>query len=148
MKGDYAMERHVTLVGVLNIAYRSVVILGAGVLFVLAFGFGRLFESLIRTGSINPDEVPIEILDIVPIVLLIIASGMVLLSVVGIIGAAGVLKHKEWARILLLVISFFSLLRIPLGTLLGVYSIWVLLNKETIRLFTPASGTSLGKTES
>jgi hypothetical protein len=35
----------------------------------------------------------------------------------------------------MLVISFFNLLRVPLGTILGGYSIWVLLNDETIRLF-------------
>ena len=37
----------------------------------------------------------------------------------------------------MLVMSFFNLIRIPLGTILGVYSIWVLLNDETIRLFNP-----------
>jgi hypothetical protein len=42
----------------------------------------------------------------------------------------------------MLVISFFNLLRIPVGTLLGGYSIWVLLNDETIRLF-DASRTSV-----
>jgi hypothetical protein len=48
------------------------------------------------------------------------------------------MKKKEWGRITMLVISFFNLIHIPLGTVLGVYSIWVLLNDETIRLFNPA----------
>jgi hypothetical protein len=140
------MDKHVTLVGVLNIVYRSVVILGAAVLALLAMAFGRLFDALMRTGSIVPDEVPAGLLDIIPIVLLIVAAVMVLVSVVGILGAVGVLKHKEWARILLLVISFFSLLRIPLGTILGIYSIWVLLNDETIRLFAPVPAAPASNT--
>ncbi len=64
---------------------------------------------------------------------------MVVVSVVAIIGAVGVMRKREWARVLLLVISFLGLVRVPLGTILGVYSIWVLLNDETIRLFNPGA---------
>jgi hypothetical protein len=35
------------------------------------------------------------------------------------------------------VISFFNLLRFPLGTMLGVYSIWILFSSETVKLFNP-----------
>jgi len=79
-------------------------------------------------------------MEFVPLILFVIAGVIILFSLLGIIGAIGVLKRKEWGRILLLVISFFHLIRVPLGTILGVYSIWVLLNKETIRLFNPVSG--------
>ena len=139
------MDKHVTLVGILNIVYRSVVILGAGLLFALAVGFGPLFDALVRTGSIRPDEVPVELLDIIPVILSVIAGLMVIVSVVGIIGAVGVLKKREWGRIVLLVVSFFSLARIPLGTVLGIYSIWVLLNQKTIRLFDTSATTAATK---
>jgi hypothetical protein len=131
------MEKHISLVGILNIVYRALILLGAGVLFVLAALFGYLIDALVRWGSIGPDEVPIEILNIAPIILCIIATIMVVVSVVAIIGAVGVMRKREWARVLLLVISFLGLVRVPLGTILGVYSIWVLLNDETIRLFNP-----------
>lgn len=131
------MEKHITLVGVLNIVYRSVVILGAFVLLILAAGFNRFFDILIRHGDIRPDEVPIELLNIVPAILLVVAVVMICVSILGIIAGAGVLKKKEWARILLLVISFFNLIRIPLGTILGVYSLWVLMNDQTIKIFAP-----------
>jgi hypothetical protein len=49
-------------------------------------------------------------------------------------------------RILVLVVSFFNLLHVPLGTLLGVYSLWVLLNDETIRQFNPVMNMPLQKT--
>jgi hypothetical protein len=138
------MEKHVRLAGILNIVYRGLSILGAGVLFLLAMVFGRLFESLIWSGQINSRDVPIEVLNIVPIILVCVAIVICLISIAGIIAAVGVLKHKEWARILLLVISFFHLLHIPLGTVLGGYSIWVLMNDETIRLCNPvAVGTAV-----
>jgi hypothetical protein len=133
------MEKHVHLVGILNIVYRSIVIVGACVLFAIAMMAGHIFDILIRNGAIRSHEVPMELLDIVPIILSVVATVMIIVSVVGIVAAVGVLKHKEWARILLLVISFLNLLRIPLGTVLGVYSIWVLLSDETIRMFSPAS---------
>jgi len=140
------MEKHVTLVGVLNIVYRAVALIGAFVLVAVAAWFGGPIEALIRSGSVRPDEVPREVLDIIPILLSLIAAFIILVSAVGIIGGMGVLKKKRWARIVLLVVSFFNLLRIPLGTALGVYSLWVLMNDETIRLFDEASGIRAAKT--
>ena len=119
------MEKHIQLVGILNIAYRSFLILVSLFLFVVAAGFRRFFDMILRLGSI----------DIVPVVLLVIALLMFVVSVAGIVAAVGVLGRRRWGRVLMLVISFFNLLRVPLGTLLGGYSIWVLLNDETIRLF-------------
>lgn len=133
------MQRHVTLVGVLNIVYRAVVALGAGVLVALGFWFDPLMCALMRSHTVSPHDVPFEVLEFVPLILFTIAAVIIFFSLVGIIGAIGVLKRKEWGRILLLVISFFHLIRVPLGTILGVYSIWVLLNNETIKLFNPVS---------
>ena len=59
----------------------------------------------------------------------------IVLSVPGIIGGIGLFKRKEWARILVLIISAIDLLNIPFGTALGIYSIWVLVQQDTIRLF-------------
>jgi hypothetical protein len=129
------VEKHIQLVGILNIAYRALLILVSLILIVIAAGFRQLVELLIRMGPIDLREVPYEILDIVPVVLLIVATLTFVVSVVGIVAGAGVLTRKRWGRVLMLVISFFNLLRIPVGTILGGYSIWVLMHDETIRLF-------------
>lgn len=52
-----------------------------------------------------------------------------------IIAGIGLLKKQEWGRVLALVVSFLSLLNIPLGTALGIYSIIILVKEETIQLF-------------
>ena len=140
------MEKHVTLVGILNIVYRSLAIIGAFILFALAFGFGYLMEFISRFDHNGMHEIPSEVLNIVPIILTFVGVLIMIFSIAGIIGAVGVLKKKEWGRITLLIVSFFSLLSIPLGTILGVYSIWVLLNDETIRLFHPVPNTPVKKT--
>jgi hypothetical protein len=138
------MEKHVHLAGILNIVYRGLMIVGALVLFLLSAIARRIFEWLIRTGAIMPHEVPIELLDLIPVLLTLIGLLIFVVSTVAIVGAVGVLKHKEWGRMILLVVSFINLLRIPLGTALGIYSIWVLMNDETIRLFRPAGVINTG----
>ena len=136
-KRNTLMEKHITLVGILNIVYRAMAILEACVLIALGFWFGPLMWSLLRSHTIRVHDLPWEFLDLVPILLFGIAVLIIIFSLLGIIGAIGVLKRREWGRILLLVVSFFTLARVPLGTILGAYSIWVLLSDETVKLFAP-----------
>jgi hypothetical protein len=57
------------------------------------------------------------------------------LSIPGVIGGIGLLKRKPWARILVLILAVFDLLNVPIGTAVGVYTIWVLIQEETEQLF-------------
>ena len=140
------MEKHISLVGILNIVYESLSILGAFVLFVIAISFRYFFQFISRYSHHGMDEIPPEIIDIVPFILTVIGIFLLIFSIIGLIAAIGVLKKKEWGRITMLVMSFFNLIRIPLGTILGVYTIWALLNDETIRLFNPIAQTPVDKT--
>jgi hypothetical protein len=49
-------------------------------------------------------------------------------SAIGLIGGIGLLTRAPWARTLTLVAGFIELLNVPIGTALGVYTIWVLLS--------------------
>jgi hypothetical protein len=49
----------------------------------------------------------------------------------------GLLQYRPWARIVGIVLSAISLINIPIGTIIGAYGLWVLLNKDTERLFNP-----------
>jgi len=129
------MEKHIQVVGILNITYRALLVFASFLLFAIAAFFGRFMSMLMRMGQLDARDVPYELLDIIPVVLVIIAVAMFVVSVVGIVAGIGVLKRRPWGRVLMLVISFLNLLRVPVGTALGAYSIWVLLNDETIRLF-------------
>jgi len=55
------------------------------------------------------------------------------MAITAIIGT--LIERQNWARILVLVLGFLNLLNIPFGTALGIYTFWVLLNDETIKLF-------------
>jgi hypothetical protein len=65
----------------------------------------------------------------------IFSAGVVLamFGVLHLVLAYGLFERESWARILGLVLGFLALLRFPLGTGLGIYTLWVLLPEESGR---------------
>ena len=116
------MDKHVTVVGSLHIGYSALGILAGLVLFVLLVGIGFLADDQ-------------EALNILTLIASVVGVFLVVTAIPGIIGGIGLLKRQAWARILLLILSVFDLFAIPIGTALGVYTIWVLLQDETEQLF-------------
>ncbi|WKN29733.1 hypothetical protein PZB74_12220 [Porifericola rhodea] len=57
------------------------------------------------------------------------------MGAVSILGGWGLLKHQEWARILIIILSILSLPGVPVGTALGVYGLWVLFSEEVSVMF-------------
>lgn len=66
----------------------------------------------------------------------------VLLALPGFLAGYGLLQRREWGRILAIVVAFLNLLNFPLGTLLGAYALWVLLQTSANEFFTPPSRAS------
>jgi len=122
------MEKHVTLVGALHIGYGAFHVLCALLAFPFIAGGGVL------GGLIAEEEF---VFFITFFIATMVAVWVALISVPGIIGGIWLLKHKQWARYLILVVSVLALLNVPLGLGIGVYSIWVLLQPETEKLFGP-----------
>ena len=125
------MERHITVVAILHLVYCAMGLIGGIIVFAVFSGIGAIITNV-------PEAPAGEAFNAAAILMLIgtlIAGALIIFAIPGIIGAIGLLKRKEWGRILVLVVSFFDLLHIPLGTMLGGYSIWVLFHNETIPLF-------------
>jgi hypothetical protein len=119
------MEKHVTVLGILYIVFSALGLLLAVILFTAIVGGGLISgdsQAMTITGIVGP----------------VIALFFVLLSAPGLIGGIYLLKHRPWARILVLVLGFINLIEIPIGTALGIYTIWVLFKPETVDLFTPS----------
>jgi hypothetical protein len=129
------MEKHIQLAGILNIVYRSVLIFVALLLLLVAACFREFFDMVVNLTSADVRDIPPGLIDIIPAILVVVAVLMSAMSVVSIVAAAGMLGKRKWGRVLMLVVSFFNLLRVPVGTILGGYTIWVLLNDETIKIF-------------
>ena len=60
---------------------------------------------------------------------------MLVVSLPSILAGWGLLKRKSWARILTIILAVLSLPGFPVGTLVGAYALWVMLNKDTAPLF-------------
>jgi hypothetical protein len=56
-------------------------------------------------------------------------------AVAGLIAGWGLLERAPWARTLALVVGVLSLVHIPFGTALGIYTLWVLGPSESAREF-------------
>ena len=52
-------------------------------------------------------------------------------GVLGILAGWGLLERQSWARTLAIVLGFFALFHFPFGTVLGIYTLWVLLPAES-----------------
>ncbi len=117
-----AMEKHLTVIAIIHIAF------GLLLLFV---GIG-LFVVISGGGLISGEPQAIFATSVVGSALGLFFT---LLAIPGIIGGIGLLRMLSWSRILMLIIAFLELIVIPIGTVIGVYTIWALLNDEAIALF-------------
>lgn len=116
------MKKHVNIAGILQIVFGSFLVLG-GLAVAIVFGFVDQFVD---------DPTAIKVLGIIgtPLVALLLLFGGGMIA-----GGIGLFYCKPWARILTLVLAAMGLLNIPIGTLKGVYIIWVLVQSETMSLF-------------
>lgn len=119
-----SQQSHVQLVGVLHIV-RSILLL-----LIAMFVFGLL--SFI--GLASEDETAFAILSVVG---MFVGGLLFVIALPALIGGIGLLKHQQWARITIIVVSILSLVDIPLGTALGGYSLWVLMREEAAAMFDP-----------
>ncbi len=125
------VEQHVKILAILNIVLGGLGVISA--LVVLIF-FGGL-AGVASTDS-NPEAATgAAALGLIGgIGALIIA----VLSVPCLIAGLGLLKFRPWAQTLAIVMSVLNLPGIPFGTALGIYGLWVLLNKDTKPMFKTA----------
>jgi len=117
------MKKHVTIVGVIHIAFGVLGLIGAMTAF-FVFNFAK--------GFVSNEEIPTKVLSILGLSIPLLIGFM---STLGLVGGIGLMAYKNWARYIVIIVAALGCLNIPIGTLKGVYSLWVLLQDETIKLF-------------
>lgn len=117
------MKKHVTVVAAIQVVFALLGLVGALAIF-FALSFART-----QVGDV---EVAGPLLKVLSISLPLLVG---FLSTLGLVGGIGLFAYKAWARYIVIVVSALGLLNIPIGTLKGVYFLWVLLQDETIKLF-------------
>jgi hypothetical protein len=124
------VETHVKVLGVLYLAFSALGLIFA--LFLL-LAVGSAAGIVGATAEAGEAAVAIPIIGLAGTAL---GAVLLLLALPGLVVGWGLLTFKPWARILGLVLSALNLIQIPIGTVLGIYGLWVLLHKDTERLFT------------
>lgn len=121
------MEKHLRAVGILNIALGALGVLAALLTLVLFKGpSGILLINARIGGSATTQEGFVTAC--ILIYFLLMAGPLIALGF-------GLLRYQEWARNMGVIVSIFSLVNIPVGTVIGIYSIWVLTSFEVEPLF-------------
>jgi len=120
---DSKMKKHVTVVAAIQIGFATLGLIGALAVF-FALNFAR--------GQAGDDEAGQMVLRFLSISIPLLLG---FLSTLGLVGGIGLLAYKSWARYLVMVVAAIGCLNIPIGTLKGVYFLWVLLQDDTVKLF-------------
>lgn len=119
VEGGGRVARHAHLLGILWIAYSALSLLCGVVLMIVSHTmFGPLGLPSMPGG---PPMFIRPLLSAIAIVLVVKAA-------VGIAAGLGLLQRQDWGRILAIVLGVISLINIPFGTALGIYTLWVLVS--------------------
>ena len=96
-----------------------------------------LFSIMAMPGIASGEPEALAILSAFGVALALFPLG---LAIPNLIGGVGLLKHRAKHRILVLILGAIDLFGLPIGTLIGIYTIWVLVQDETAQLFTSGPG--------
>jgi hypothetical protein len=114
------VQQHITILGWLYIIFGALGVL-VGLLFLVGAGIAGVAASTedagagLLAGGLGAA----------------IALFIAVLSLPSVLAGWGLLRRKSWSRVLAIVLGALSLLSIPIGTILGVYTIWALTRPES-----------------
>ena len=77
-----------------------------------------------------------------PLLLTVIGGTFLLIAVGGILVGVGLKDRKPWARTVAIVLGVIALFHPPIGTALGIYTLWVLMSDEGGAEYRRLSATS------
>ncbi len=121
-----AEQQHLTIVGWILILEHAVLLLVAAFVWVLLTGIG----------AIARDPEALAILSLVGTAVGIFLGA---LSLPGIVAGWALLARKWWGRFLALAVAALGLVNVPLGTLIGIYAIFVLMQDSAAACFEHAA---------
>jgi len=119
MDNHGSAEKHVTLLGVFHIVYHTLA-------FFIGLGIITLFSYL---GALTQDPQADAVLTMLGG---FVGTVLILVAIPGVIGGIGLLKRQSWARMLAMIVGAIDLLDIPIGTALGVYTLWALMRDDVV----------------
>jgi hypothetical protein len=107
------IKQHVRILGMVQVLNGSLSVLVGILVFAFLGGFGVIVD----------DPIAFQIFGLTG---LFVGAFLLVLSTPGIIASYGLLKQRPWARSLAIAVGILQLMLIPIGTIIGIYTIFVL----------------------
>ncbi len=123
------MAQQVKILGILHIVFGALCVLGGLIALAVMGGIAGIVGS---TDQSNDAAVAVPVLAAIGVFVCVLC---LVVGLPGLVGGIGLLQYQSWARITIIVISALDLIHIPIGTALGIYGFWVLLNPQTEAMF-------------
>lgn len=117
------VHQHVHTLGILWIVYAGMSLLLWMMMVPFMAGMFHLQDFPMRHGF-GGFNFP---LDHFPFLIPIITAAVLVRSVLCVVTGIALLQRRSWARPLAIVAAFLSIIKLPFGTALAVYTLWVLL---------------------
>lgn len=112
------MRKEIELLGALHIAMSILYCVVFAAIYAVLFSKG-FFTAALEGGA-----------NIQYVILAVIGGFLLLFAINGVIAAMGTIKGSSWAQMMILILGCLNLICIPLGTALGVYTIWIFMHFE------------------
>jgi hypothetical protein len=122
------MATHVKVLAMIHIVFGALGVIGAIAILAIFGGIAGLVGSTGEPGSAAAAPLLGGIGGLIAVVVAVV-------SLPGLITGIGLLNFRPWARIVGIILSAIHLINVPFGTALGIYGLWVLLNRDTEPLF-------------
>jgi hypothetical protein len=132
------MDKHVRALGIINIVAG---ILGLFVaIAILYFNGGKDGLLNITPAEKEAGGIPLVAMPITGLYLLILSGYMILIAAPLIATGLGLFRFQPWARWVGIALNAVNILNAPVGTVIGLYALWVLMSDETEPLFEDKPG--------
>lgn len=128
---ENTFKTHQKILGAIFIAYGTINLIG-GITLLAAMNIVGIFVH------------EVEVIQVVTIFSKLIGGILLVSSIPAIIAGIGYIQEREWAKNLGLVVGIIYLLFIPIGTVIGIYTIW-LSSQHVIQEKQPRYATDLVK---
>lgn len=112
------MRKEIELLGALHIAMSILYSLVFTSIYAVLFSKGFFIAA--REGGANIQYV----------IFAVMGGFLLIFALSGVIAAMGTIRGSSWAQMMILILGCLDLICIPLGTALGVYTIWIFMHYE------------------
>jgi hypothetical protein len=129
------MESHKRILGI-------IFIVSAVFQAMIAFFLNVLFATIFSFAASQADPNDAAVVELVGKLLQWLPAVIILFfAIPGLIAGIGLLNKKSWAMILALILGCFKLFSFPIGTAIGIYTIWVYSeDQKSFKASNPAHG--------